>query len=135
MEKHLGRYLTEDETVDHIDGNFLNNDQSNLRVLGRSVHASIDAKRLVSQEFVCPECSKKFSKEGRKLHDIICDRRSNKAGPFCSRSCAGKYSQKVQMGQKRLPVTQVTPSYTKSKFAESPCEETRKVDDPNSGKP
>ena len=27
MEVHLGRYLDIDETIDHIDGNFLNNDR------------------------------------------------------------------------------------------------------------
>ena len=31
MELHINKYLDEDNTVDHIDGNIKNNDISNLR--------------------------------------------------------------------------------------------------------
>lgn len=40
LEERLGRLLTEDETVDHIDGNFTNNSYENLRILSRSQNAS-----------------------------------------------------------------------------------------------
>lgn len=135
MEKHLDRYLESWETVDHIDGDYENNQLSNLRVLDRSRHISIDVKRLEPQEFECPECGSKFVKEGSKLHDVISNRRKGKAGPFCSKSCAGKYSRRVQLGGKRLDVTKVVPSYTTRKLTESLQEEILEVDDPNSGKP
>jgi hypothetical protein len=32
MEKHLGRYLTKNEVVHHIDGNIKNNDINNLQL-------------------------------------------------------------------------------------------------------
>lgn len=45
MEKHLGRYLTDDEVVHHIDRNKLNNDISNLQLMSKCEH-----KRLHSGE-------------------------------------------------------------------------------------
>ena len=45
MEVHLNRYLTENETVDHIDGNPLNNNINNLRVLDRREHCTNDVIR------------------------------------------------------------------------------------------
>jgi hypothetical protein len=38
MEKHLGRLLTSDEIIHHIDGNKRNNDISNLLITNRSEH-------------------------------------------------------------------------------------------------
>ena len=38
MEKYLGRYLTEDEVVHHIDENKLNNDISNLQLMTKYEH-------------------------------------------------------------------------------------------------
>ena len=45
MECHLGRYLLENETIDHIDGNYLNNDISNLQFIDRTEHCKLDAIR------------------------------------------------------------------------------------------
>ena len=39
MEEHLDRKLRSKEIVHHIDGNILNNDMSNLRVMTQSEHA------------------------------------------------------------------------------------------------
>jgi hypothetical protein len=127
MEKHLNRHLTDDETVDHIDCDVQNNEISNLRVLKRSEHASIDVIRLSTQEFKCPMCKGNFSLDGRKLHDSVINRRKNKAGPFCSRQCAGKYGKNVQDGLNKLNVQTITPSYTTSKIDKSLYEETHKV--------
>ena len=42
MEQHLGRYLTEEEVVHHVDGNPSNNDIENLRLFAnQSDHISI----------------------------------------------------------------------------------------------
>lgn len=41
LEQHLGRKLTDNETCDHIDGDFTNNSISNLRVLSRELNASL----------------------------------------------------------------------------------------------
>jgi endogenous inhibitor of DNA gyrase (YacG/DUF329 family) len=44
MEKHLGRYLNDDEVVHHIDGDVTNNSIKNLQVLTRIAHARIHNK-------------------------------------------------------------------------------------------
>jgi len=61
VEKHLGRYLTAEEVVDHIDGDISNNNIENLRVFennaehlrvtlkGRTPNWSEDGKRRISE--------------------------------------------------------------------------------------
>ena len=44
MEQILGRKLTKDEVVHHIDGNKLNNDPSNLQVMSRAEHTRLHSK-------------------------------------------------------------------------------------------
>lgn len=44
MEEHLGRKLSTDEHVHHIDGNVENNDISNLQLVSNSEHRQIHAK-------------------------------------------------------------------------------------------
>lgn len=60
VECYLGRYLKEDETVDHIDGNFLNNNIDNLRVIPRSDHVKSHQSEKVDQIRVCPICGCEF---------------------------------------------------------------------------
>ena len=132
VERYLGRYLENNETVHHIDGNFSNNNLSSLKVIDRSSHASNDCRRLVSKSFVCPICLKTFVQEGSSLSATIQNRRKGKAGPFCSRSCAGKYGKNVQLGQEKLETIKVEPEYT-TKL--SPHEETCEVDTAKTGEP
>lgn len=107
LEVKLNRRLGDHETVDHIDGNKFNDDPSNLRVMTLSENSSDSAFRLLSKEFTCPQCSNKFTLSGNKLSNAIRNRNSSKAGPFCNRSCAGKYGSDVQHG-KRLPACVIT---------------------------
>ena len=41
MEKHLGRYLTKDEIIHHIDGDVTNNKIENLEVMTRGEHCRL----------------------------------------------------------------------------------------------
>jgi hypothetical protein len=124
MEMHLGRYLLPNESVDHINKDFTDDRLENLQVLTHSEHAQLDAKRLVAQTFECPWCEKEFELVGKKLSYALSNRKRGKAGPFCGRSCAGKYGASVQNGGKPIACTLITPEYTCHKFTQSLNQET-----------
>lgn len=44
MEKHLGRKLSYDEVVHHIDLDHKNNELSNLKIMSRSEHTALHRK-------------------------------------------------------------------------------------------
>lgn len=95
MELQLGRKLDPDlETVDHIDSNFENNDIKNLRIVPRKEHSGDDTRRVKLVKFTCAWCDKEFERSPRLIRDKA---KKNKAGPFCSRTCAGKYSRMLQL--------------------------------------
>ncbi len=120
MEIHLKRYLDADETVDHIDCDYLNNKLSNLRVLLRNEHSYMDAKRRIAKTFKCLTCNNEFLLDGNRLHNAIQDRLKGKTGPFCSRICAGKYGKLVQLTGHKIPVDKIIPSYTTIKSQQEP---------------
>ncbi|GIU69180.1 MAG: hypothetical protein KatS3mg002_0416 [Candidatus Woesearchaeota archaeon] len=92
VEINLGRKLVSNETVDHIDGNVLNNDLSNLRILDRKEHIKIDVKRRKPIYAQCMMCGKKFEITRNQL-------RKDRTGVFCSRQCSGKYGSLVRSGK------------------------------------
>jgi hypothetical protein len=95
MELQLGRQLDPNEhTVDHIDSNIDNNDLSNLRLVPREEHSADDTRRAKLEEFECAWCHNKFERSPRLIRDKA---KKNRAGPFCSRKCAGKYSRMLQL--------------------------------------
>ena len=116
MELQLGRKLDPDlETVDHIDSDFDNNDISNLRIMPRDEHSADDTRRVKNIKFDCAWCDNEFERSPRLIRDKA---KKNKAGPFCSRSCAGKYSRMLQLKliDKIKPQTHVDSEYYKQKY-------------------
>jgi hypothetical protein len=113
-EKRLGRYLLEDETIDHLDNNFNNNVEENIRIVSRREHVVDDVIRHEQQSFICPECGIMFSPD---MHEAVQARKKGKAGPFCSKSCSGRYGQRIQTGSKKLEVKQIRPKYTTKKLS------------------
>lgn len=115
MECLLGKPLDKDlHTVDHLDGDIDNNDLSNLRLVPRDEHSADDTRRAKNSEFECAWCHAKFERSPRLIRDKA---KKNKAGPFCSRKCAGKYSRMLQLKliEKLSPQQHVETSYYKRK--------------------
>lgn len=99
MEVHLNRYLDPVlETIDHIDGDFTNNNLDNLRIISLSDHVKQDVPRNKSQSFICDVCKKTFTLSGTPLVKAFHNRLDGKTGPFCSRKCAGIAGHSKQHG-------------------------------------
>jgi hypothetical protein len=90
MEQQLGRKLSRSEHVDHIDGDHTNDALENLQVLSASAHGKKTAQQLgrapEMYHGVCPVCTAAFTKPAK---DVRANRKKGKAGPYCSRRCAG----------------------------------------------
>ena len=80
VEMYIGRYLTDSETVDHIDGDFTNNSLDNLRIVERSEHCKSHNLHKESHIKQCVICGKEFTTTNNKR--IICD------SPSCAGKCA-----------------------------------------------
>lgn len=115
MELQLGRQLGPDETIDHWDSNIDNNNMDNLRVVPRDEHSADDTRRVKLVKFKCAWCDQEFERSPRLIRDKS---RKNKAGPFCSRPCAGRYSRMVQLKliDKLGPQPLVESEYYKKKY-------------------
>lgn len=101
MEIKLGRKLKPNEFVDHIDNDPTNNTYSNFQLLSPADNTYKNRKRLVMELFICAECSKEFERWDKYVQRNQVKRQ--KGGPFCSRSCAGLYSQRIQMLKQQKP--------------------------------
>jgi hypothetical protein len=94
MELHLNRYLTKDETVDHIDRDKTNDVIENLQIIDKSTHTKLDIKRVKKIIQTCITCGIELVRSPR---DVRGNAKKGKAGPFC-RSCSGKYGSNIQKG-------------------------------------
>lgn len=90
IEVKENRRLLDNETVDHIDRDFTNDDLTNLVIRDRSEHAKLDIIRRKATEVECIWCKSRFLLTRHQL-----DHRS-KSGPFCSRKCSGEYGTAIQ---------------------------------------
>lgn len=87
VEVHLGKYLTDAETVHHKDGNFSNNALSNLEVLKRDKHAQVHARMPDTKELYCAHCGEKFLRARRRLFYYSSGVKHVVSNPVCSVSC------------------------------------------------
>ena len=90
-----------DNHTHHIDNNPDNNDIKNLQSLSASDHAVLHRKKQREgwSWFACPMCKHEFQirpSEYRRNQLV-----KGKAGPFCSRHCAGRYGVEIQFGLRK----------------------------------
>lgn len=93
VEIRRGSRLERNETVDHINGNFLDNSRKNLQVISRAENARKGADKRKPVKCKCAWCNVEFELSRNQIGN------RNKSGPFCSRSCSGKYGASVQNGK------------------------------------
>lgn len=94
MECHLGRELDRwDETVDHIDGDPLNDSLDNLQLLTLADNIRKSAPDAEMFRFVCPECGEEAVKPARNVRG---NKKKCRTGPYCGRRCAGRASARRQ---------------------------------------
>jgi hypothetical protein len=87
-EKKIGRLLTADEHVHHINRNKHDNRPENLEVLMKEIHHKHHGEEKIVRVVVkCAYCKEKFLLHGNKYNEKIKIRRNI----FCSRSCNAKY--------------------------------------------
>lgn len=91
-EQHHDVEIPKHLTIDHIDGDPLNDAIENLQVMGRlenskKYHAEHPPEMV---EVICPTCNNSVQKLARQVRHN--QGRQNKAGPFCSRQCAGRFN-------------------------------------------
>lgn len=105
LEKSIGRLLSNDEQVDHIDGNPLNNEISNLQILHIGEHQYLDAYRNEDVSAICTYCGKEFIIKGSTLYGRNRKDR-HQSGYFCSRKCCGKYGKEIQNKEREHSVVE-----------------------------
>lgn len=114
IEQHLGRYLSDDETVDHIDEDFTNDNIDNLRILSRVCNIKRSSIRLTNVVGVCPICNVEFEYSKTQIKMQRYENTCNRAGPFCSKRCSGIYGSSLQNNRtEKLDRRQVEISYYK----------------------
>jgi len=96
MENHLGRILSTNEVVHHIDGNRKNNDISNLQLMENADHCRMHALRHGRKAVIlrCPQCGKVFEKYRNKS---FLQKPSKYNCTCCSPTCRGKLSRDIQL--------------------------------------
>lgn len=83
----IGRFLTDAETVDHIDGDKTNDSIDNLQILSRTENNRKTFKKK-DVELICPVCGKHFIRTRTQLRGRL--ERASKNDVCCSRKCVYK---------------------------------------------
>lgn len=94
MENSIGRLLSPDEIVHHINHNRFDNRIENLKITSQQehgrYHASQQGKHYVKLK--CPWCDNVFIKERRHTHLV-----KSQQYTTCSHHCSGSFSRYIQL--------------------------------------
>lgn len=98
MEQFLGHELLPEEDVHHIDGNPLNNELDNLQIIMHGEHQRQHMPSKYHDKIaVCVYCGKEFLWTAKQQQVYYRNRYRRQSGPFCSKSCIGKYRREKQL--------------------------------------
>jgi hypothetical protein len=97
MSNVLDRPITNIEVVHHLDGDWTNDDLSNLEVIALSEHSKLHNTN-GAEYFYCPCCMTPFELSGKRLSAAKYRLKKNKSQVFCSKHCAGIKSKENQNG-------------------------------------
>jgi len=100
VETSIGRYLNVNEQIHHKDGDFSNDEISNLEIVKLGKHQRLHNPPKVFEDKLtkCFWCHKLFLMTKKHQFHRRAKRTQNRPGPFCSRKCSGKYGQSIQAG-------------------------------------
>lgn len=105
VESTLGKLLSEEEVIHHLDGNKANNRFANLLVLSRSSHAKLH-QWLDSGAYRCESSIRKGMNSGKAkvIEPKYCENcgssLQDKQKRFCSVTCKGVITRKIQRPSK-----------------------------------
>lgn len=89
----LGRWLTKEELVHHLDSNKSNNNPENLKITTRKEHFFMHNLVLICDKTIeiktCPYCGKKYEQKERKK-------------VFCSKKCYNGSKKKLEITKEEL---------------------------------
>lgn len=108
IEQLLDITLKPNDTVDHIDRDFTNNDPSNLRIIKRSQHSKEDHLLIIPTRLNCIWCGTAHT---QNYSDMKGNSKQGRAGPFCSRKCRGQYGAEIQNKRIKPFPPQVVPKH------------------------
>lgn len=90
MAVHLGRFLNDDEHIDHIDNDKTNDSLDNLQILSLADN-NMKAHKKPNEHFICPICNKSFERTRTQLNKMQKWRDRKREEITCSRSCGAKF--------------------------------------------